>query len=744
MNTKKKNSFYKVTILLVIIAGFTAFSMNLITVTPAIQQKNLNNPESSQYIPSEIRVAIYNEPNVTRPSYTAIGILTNNYSLIELALNGAGYQVSTITTEQIYNHELLTSNYDVFIMADNLPKVNITNQVKEFWLGGGGLLTFDSVAAYLCWSGILFPESEGSDGFSVYWNNQAQTSANISLRHPVTRGYDIGDTFTFGSSYSWSTFDWTALMGSSIASDLYRLANQPGDLNDVTVLGYDPSDRGGKLVHILTTDELDADNLLINAVAWLCPQPKGKILFDLSHSSRLGVDSWDDLTAYPGYYKTWRNSLVSRGFLFDKLYPSSTENFSSSRLNPYDMLIIVSPDLNYSSNDRTALTNWINNGGSLVVLGDNPFLSDFAITNARINYLLDSFDIRLNTTVGISGTQDLSSEEHPTTEGCSIVTAYSAGTVNISGDAFEIWGYSTNVIIAGQELGSGRLMVIGDMNWCAEGNIGTNDNEQFAINLANWLISWNADILIYTDDPFSANFYKSPLCRALNSLKINFYLTFSSSYFNYSLTNGSWELLIINLVNYGFANSILDNIKNFVDTGGYLLMSSYVVSSNPTHELWATLGFAYASNMPDNEPFYIWDDTHTIFNKPFDYDATLFQPFIFYSDDGDLLTVYDNATALAGYTASEAEGNATIILRNDKHTLYNGYIIDELSGDNDFNGFEDRLELWTNEILFMLDQAGLLPDGQPAAGIPGYELITMLSVFGIVTCFLIITKRKKN
>ena len=49
------------------------------------------------------------------------------------------------------------------------------------------------------------------------------------------------------------------------------------------------------------------DEMIIDAIDWLCPRPKGRIAYDLSHNPRLGVDNWDDLTAYPGYYEDWRN-----------------------------------------------------------------------------------------------------------------------------------------------------------------------------------------------------------------------------------------------------------------------------------------------------------------------------------------------------------------------------------------------------------------------------------------------------
>ncbi|MBY8980279.1 MAG: hypothetical protein KGD72_07800, partial [Candidatus Lokiarchaeota archaeon] len=89
-------------------------------------------PKSSQIIPRTVRVAIYDDANITKPSYAGIAGLTNNYSAIQTALLAAGYEVTPLTTNQIYNHELMTADYDVFIMADNLPKTNITNYVKEY------------------------------------------------------------------------------------------------------------------------------------------------------------------------------------------------------------------------------------------------------------------------------------------------------------------------------------------------------------------------------------------------------------------------------------------------------------------------------------------------------------------------------------------------------------------------------------------------------------------------------------
>jgi len=90
------------------------------------------------------RVALYNETNITVPVYHTLVTLNNNYSAIQSLLTGAGYDVTPITFQDILDHELTTANYDVIVLADNLPRENITDLVKDFWLAGGGVLSLDS------------------------------------------------------------------------------------------------------------------------------------------------------------------------------------------------------------------------------------------------------------------------------------------------------------------------------------------------------------------------------------------------------------------------------------------------------------------------------------------------------------------------------------------------------------------------------------------------------------------------
>ncbi|MBY9009762.1 MAG: hypothetical protein KGD74_07855 [Candidatus Lokiarchaeota archaeon] len=697
IKTNKKNLI----ILLTFATLLSALSLPLAANANSVDLRTSDiTPKSSQIIPRTVRVAIYDDANVTRPSYASAALLTNNYSNIQTALLAAGYEVTPLTTNQIYNHELKNARYDVFIMADHLPKTNITNYVKEYWLGGGTLLSMDSALNYICYAGILPPESAGDDGNGIYWTYQFSSVQNITMRHPISKSYAVNDSFTIDGLQSSATFSWSALQGTSIASELVKIATKPGSPDAATVVAYDPQSGGGRVVHLPSPRELGDDAILIDALDWLCPRPKGRILFDLSHFPYYGIDAWDlPYADYAPRYEILRNNLVNRSYTIDKLYPSAIGNLTSSNLAPYDVLFLALSNVNFTASEITAVTNWINNGGSLLLTGETTGLNEY---NLRVNDLLVNFDLKMNTTASGSGTATYT-VAHPTLEGCSQISTSAPGKIVYDGEAFPIWGADAdNIFVAGQEYGNGRILLFSDLAPLRDSSIMSFDNLQYAINAVNWLTSGNAGVLVYVDEPISPNYYRTPVTNALNELGINFYLTFKDEYLNLSLNLYNWELVVIDNPIYDIVPSVLTEVHNFVKGGGRLIMSSYRVNYYITHPLWAGLGFAYDQDQPDTSSLYIWDAAHPIFNTLIGYGAARFDPVEDYGNEGDLLMVYPNATALAGYTASETENNTNIVLGNNGNTLYNAYLIDQFSGDLDDSTYADNIELWINEITYML------------------------------------------
>ena len=726
----------KNTILLLIIFAMLLSPIFLISSVHSVEIQERDNLKSSQMLSFPIKVAIYDEDNTTRPSYTGVGSLNNEFSYIHTALLAAGYTVTNLTTNQIYNHELSTANYDVLILVDQCPKVNISNFVTEFWLGGGSILSIDSALSYICWAGILPPESTGDDGYATYWSYPVSSTHNITTRHPVSRSYAVNDTFdTYSADFA--TFDWSALHLTSIASELVKIATISGNANFATVVGYDPQSRGGKVVHISTPRELEDDAILIDAVEWLCPRPKARVLFDLSHLPYYGIDAWDDV-ASSIQYGNWRNTLVSRGYTLDKLYPSAAGNLTTNNLDPYDMLFLCIPAINFTSSEVAVVTNWVSEGGGVIAIGEQ---TSFLDQNNNINYLYSNYDLKMDTVGGTSGATYF--VEHPIIEGCSEIEAIGPGVINYTGEAFPICGYdATNIYVAGQEYGNGRILLMSDVAAFRNGNIGNVDNEQFAINTANWLTTSEADVLIYVDEPDSPNYYRTPVANALNELDIEFFLTADDYYLNLSLNLNDWDLVIVDNPWSSFDASVFTTLADYVDGGGRLIMSTFRVSIVPTHTLWAELGFEFDLAQPGGSSLYIWDATHAIFNEPVDYGAVRFDPIRDYGDEGDLLRVLPGAISLGGYTASESENNTNIVLANGGKTLYNGYLIDQFTGDLDDSTYADNFELWTNEIAFMWAQLQPVPS---SPGIPGYDIFIVFgSIFLTMGLIAIITIRKKR
>ncbi|MBY9004565.1 MAG: hypothetical protein KGD73_11375, partial [Candidatus Lokiarchaeota archaeon] len=184
----------KKTIILILSLTMLVSPIFMIPSVYSAEIQEIDDVNSSQMLSYPIRVAIYDDANTTVPSYATSVTLTNNYSNIQTVLLAAGYEVTSLTTNQIYNHELQTARYDVFIIADHMPKTNITNYVKEYWLGGGSLLSMDSALSFICYTGILPPESAGDEGLGTYWSYQSSTVQNITIRHPVSRSYQVDDT----------------------------------------------------------------------------------------------------------------------------------------------------------------------------------------------------------------------------------------------------------------------------------------------------------------------------------------------------------------------------------------------------------------------------------------------------------------------------------------------------------------------------------------------------------------------
>lgn len=658
-------------------------------------------------IPRDVRVAVYAEQNLTAPTYAVPygGDIGNNASEMSSILEDGGYDVTLLTTADIAEHKLLTSDYDIFVMTDILPRENITHLVWDFYAGGGGLLALDGAGLFLCYMGILPPEASGSTGYPTYWAYQGQDIV-IETRHPVSQSYAINDTIDTSDGYLYFRWDWSALAGTSIGPHLVRIANSTDSPDGVSALAYD-SVNGGNVVHLMVdlrqNDYDGIQQMIVDAADWLCPRPKARIAFDYTHMPRLGVDVHDENTQFPGYYSELRNYWTSRDFTFDKLYPSVEGNLTADRLEAYDMLVFVSPDYNFTVAERAAVMDWVSNGGSIFVLSESWSLLSLRIPIDQLNFLMEPLDMEVNETVSAGSPLGVPvAADIPIVERCSLgIQPATSGAINITGPgAHGVWIGDGDIMAATQIYGLGRVVLVADMNWADNAHITGVHNAQFAINVANWLTADDAQILLYVDDPYSENYFRTPVVAALNDLGYSFYLTASDYYLNVSLVDSQYTVLIVDTPWFGVYD-YYEDIDRFVQAGGRLLMSDYMADSYQSSPLWATLGFEFSGEGLGQSPLYIWNSAASIFNVPNNYGAANFTPYTDYGDEGDRLTV-TNGMALAGWSSTPTIGNASIVLGSSGRTLYNGYLIDQFVGDLDDSTYPDNFELWENEIAFIM------------------------------------------
>ena len=713
-----------------------------------ITSDTLVNDKITSGLPNDpaFKVALYHETNGSTPANLHGGMNTN-YTGIYSALIDAGIDVDNVTVQNIQNYELTTANYDVLILADNCPRENISNIVKDFWLAGGGILSLDSAISYLGYAGILFRENESvSDGWLDFWSYNFNGNGTIVTSHPVTQSY-VNETELIFPNSDWAQVDLVAFETTSVWYQTTILAVDPGDADWGVAVAVDAYDRGGKVVQIgipMNPWPSDWSAMIVDAIDWLAPKPKARIAYDMSHQPRLSVDGWDEfstLTDPVENFEDLRDLYVSNRYTFDKFMPSESGNFTATRLDEYDIMILDSPDVNYTVADRTALMAWLDAGGGLMVLGDRNLLVPTG-GHLRLNMILDDLDMYF----GENNTLDFvnavpADPYHPTIGSTSSLAISYRNYIYLSGpDAQSVWEYDDNIIVAAQEYGSGRVVMFGDMNILANSQISNQHNKGYATNVANWLSADEATILVYSDDPYDGGSYRSSVAQVLNQKEEPFYMTGSGVAFNASI-NGTWfaqdtwDLVIVDHCNYVYPE-IYDGLYDYLVNGGRALVNTWRATDLSDHPIWSLMGVNSTGYWPSDATAYIWDTDHDIFNTPIDMSGTtLTVSGAIFGTDGSTVEVFDNATALAGLSTTEQDGNASIILRNDNNVLLNTFLLNNMRGDVDNSGYLDTFELWFDQITYMLETSSI----QTTPGIFGLDPTTLILIgVGILVVIIII------
>jgi PKD repeat protein len=211
------------------------------------------------------------------------------------------------------------------------------------------------------------------------------------------------------------------------------------------------------------------ENITVNNIAtkMVRVRPiKGYVLFDQTH--------WTDSISY---YDIWVTDLIDRGYIIDTLI---TSPIIPSVLEGYDVFVIPQAHDYYSSDELSAIQDFVLDGGGLLVIGDDdPYIYTELTKFAGITWDWG----------GSWGyTSDITL--HSVTEG--VTTAYfsSPGLIRVASPAKDIIrdNYG-NVMLAVSEVGLGAVIGIADENSIDNYYITFADNQRLANNMIDWLKS---------------------------------------------------------------------------------------------------------------------------------------------------------------------------------------------------------------------------------------------------------------
>ena len=217
----------------------------------------------------------------------------------------------------------------------------------------------------------------------------------------------------------------------------------------------------------------------------ITPSAGGNILWDTSHGVYLDFSP-------SGWYSELAAAVTAQGFTVDE----NNSGVLNLNLSNYEIIVVnVTSAWNsaYSSAEVTAIQNFVNGGGGLLIMGDN---ADPIVPNSNVNPVAQIF----GTTVGLStispSTINITNlTAHPIFASVSQFSMHRAG--QISGNtpsSEEAWADTGEAVVTVAEPESGRVVVLDDANTWAEPYFTNVDNQLFSENVFAWLGDAEASI----------------------------------------------------------------------------------------------------------------------------------------------------------------------------------------------------------------------------------------------------------
>ena len=205
-----------------------------------------------------------------------------------------------------------------------------------------------------------------------------------------------------------------------------------------------------------------------------------RVLWDISHGGNPYIDYQPS-----GKFQPLVQNLAVHGFNVD----TSIQGFLVDDPTGYDVLVVCLGSAfysSYSSEEVNRIADFVNNGGGLLIMGDNP-----VVPNVDIQPVASAFGVTLGQSMILpydTYTSNLAS--HPIFDGVNEIYMRAAGEISAVTFSNEVaWQEGTGkALVAVGAYGNGRVVTLGDINlWAETEYYDLVDNRIFSINTFEYL-----------------------------------------------------------------------------------------------------------------------------------------------------------------------------------------------------------------------------------------------------------------
>lgn len=175
-----------------------------------------------------------------------------------------------------------------------------------------------------------------------------------------------------------------------------------------------------------------------------------------------------------------------------------------------------------------------------------------------------------------------------------------------------------------------------------------------------------------------------------------------SDLFRVHLAAGEWGLVIYDSYLSPFPDGALDDLVNYYDAGGRIIMSAWDLQWQAPHDFFDRAGVTPVSSYSTIQPIHVWRIS-PLFDTP-NVVPNLSALSELCMTDGQYLQP-STATAFAGYTPAPEADAAAITVNAEARLLINGFMPQNVTGNEDGDTKLDMEELYVNEAYYLLDGA---------------------------------------